>query len=113
MHRPTPKKWTTRCNRFCALDEKLVQIVLSGQPELGEMLKLPQLGQLRQRIMLRCKTGPLTKEQTHDYIAERLRIAGAHGELIYSPKALDGVHLYSLGIPRVVNLLCEHSLINA
>src|SRR5208282_4270842 len=76
-------------------------------------LKLPQLRQLRQRIMLRCKTVPLTKEQTHDYIAERLRIAGASGELIFSPKTVETIHLYSLGIPRVVNLLCEHSLINA
>jgi type II secretory pathway predicted ATPase ExeA len=93
--------------------EKLLQIVLSGQPELEDKLKLPELRQLRQRIMLRCKTGPLSKEQTHDYIAERLRIAGASGELIFSPKAVETIHLYSLGIPRVVNLLCEHSLINA
>jgi type II secretory pathway predicted ATPase ExeA len=93
--------------------EKLLQIVLSGQPELEEKLKLPQLRQLRQRIMLRCKTGPLTKEQTHDYIAQRLRIAGASGELIFSPSAVQTIHSYSLGIPRVVNLLCEHSLINA
>jgi len=93
--------------------EKLLQIVLSGQQELEEKLKLPQLRQLRQRIMLRCKTTPLTKEQTHDYIGDRLRIAGASGELIFSPKAVEAVHLYSLGIPRVVNLLCDHSLINA
>src|SRR6266403_592791 len=93
--------------------EKLLQIVLSGQPELEEKLKLPELRQLRQRIMLRCKTGPLSKEQTHDYIAQRLRIAGASGELIFSTKAVETIHLYSLGIPRVVNLLCEHSLINA
>src|ERR1700682_4663792 len=93
--------------------EKLLQIVLSGQQELEEKLKLPQLRQLRQRIMLRCKTTPLTKEQTHDYIAERLRIAGASGELIFSPKTVETIHLYSMGIPRVINLLCEHSLINA
>jgi general secretion pathway protein A len=93
--------------------EKLLQIVLSGQPELEEKLKLPQLRQLRQRIMLRCKTAALTKEQTHDYIAQRLRIAGASGELIFSPGAVETIHLFSLGIPRVVNLLCEHSLINA
>jgi general secretion pathway protein A len=93
--------------------DKLLQIVLSGQPELEEKLKLPQLRQLRQRIMLRCKTTPLTKEQTHDYIAERLRIAGASGALIFSAKTIETIHLYSLGIPRVVNLLCEHSLINA
>lgn len=94
--------------------EKLLQIVLSGQPELEEKLKLPQLRQLRQRIMLRCKTGPLTKQQTQDYILQRLRIAGAmdNGQPIFSPKAIDIVHLYSLGVPRVVNLLCEHSLIN-
>jgi general secretion pathway protein A len=93
--------------------EKLLQIVLSGQQELEEKLMLPQLRQLRQRIMLRCKTTPLTKEQTHDYIAERLRIAGACGKLIFDPKTVETIHLYSLGIPRVVNLLCEHSLINA
>jgi type II secretory pathway predicted ATPase ExeA len=93
--------------------EKLLQIVLSGQQELEEKLKLPQLRQLRQRIMLRCKTSPLTKEQTHDYIAERLRIAGASGELIFTPKSVETIHLYSMGIPRVINLLCEHSLINA
>ena len=93
--------------------EKLLQIVLSGQPELEEKLKLPELRQLRQRIMLRCRTAPLTKEQTHDYIAERLRIAGAGGALIFSPKTVETIHLYSSGIPRVVNLICEHSLINA
>src|SRR5882724_9378127 len=92
--------------------EKLLQIVLSGQPELEEKLKLPELRQLRQRIMLRCKTSPLSKEQTHDYIAERLRIAGASGELIFSPKTVEAVHMYSMGIPRVINLLCEHSLVN-
>lgn len=94
--------------------DKLLQIVLSGQPELEEKLKLPQLRQLRQRIMLRCKTGPLTKDQTHHYIEERLRIAGApkNGQGIFSPKTVETIYLYSLGIPRVVNLLCEHALIN-
>lgn len=93
--------------------EKLLQIVLSGQPELEDKLRLPQLRQLKQRITLRCKTAPLSKEQTHAYIAERLRIAGANGEQIFSNEAMDAVHVYSLGIPRVVNLLCEHSLVNS
>jgi type II secretory pathway predicted ATPase ExeA len=93
--------------------EKLLQIVLSGQPELEEKLKLPQLRQLRQRIMLRCKTSALSKTQTQEYIAERLHIAGAAGEPIFSAQAIDAVHIYSLGIPRVINLLCEHSLVNA
>jgi general secretion pathway protein A len=93
--------------------EKLLQIVLSGQPELEEKLKLPQLRQLRQRIMLRCRTTPLSQEQTQEYITERLRIAGAAGAPIFSPKAVETIHVYSLGIPRVINLLCEHSLVNA
>ena len=92
--------------------EKLLQIVLSGQPELEEKLKLPQLRQLRQRIMLRCRTMPLSEEQTREYITERLRIAGASGEPIFSTKTIETIHVYSLGIPRVINLLCEHSLVN-
>lgn len=93
--------------------EKLLQIVLTGQPELEEKLKLPQLRQLRQRITLRCRTAPLSLEETFGYIAERLRIAGANGEPIFSKESIQAVHHYSHGIPRVVNLLCEHSLINA
>jgi general secretion pathway protein A len=93
--------------------EKLLQIVLTGQPELEEKLKLPQLRQLRQRITMRCRTSPLTLEETFGYIGERLRIAGAEGEPIFSKEAVQTVHLYSQGIPRIVNLLCEHSLINA
>lgn len=93
--------------------EKLLQIVLTGQPELEEKLKVPQLRQLRQRITLRCRTTALSLEETFGYIAERLRIAGANGEPIFSKEAIQTVHLYSRGIPRVVNLLCEHSMINA
>jgi general secretion pathway protein A len=92
--------------------EKLLQIVLSGQPELEEKLKLPQLRQLRQRIMFRSRTTPFLQEQTQEYILERLRIAGASGAPIFSPKAIEAVHMYSMGIPRVINLLCEHSLVN-
>jgi type II secretory pathway predicted ATPase ExeA len=93
--------------------EKLLQIVLTGQPELEEKLKAPQVRQLRQRITLRCRTAPLTLEETFGYIAERLRIAGANGEPIFSKEAIETAHTYSCGIPRVVNLLCEHSMINA
>lgn len=93
--------------------EKLLQIILSGQPELEEKLKSPHLRQLRQRITLRCRTEPLTLEETYGYVAERLRIAGSNGEPVFSKEAIETVHSYSHGIPRVVNLLCEHSLINA
>jgi type II secretory pathway predicted ATPase ExeA len=92
--------------------EKLLQIILSGQPELEEKLKLPQLRQLRQRIMLRCKTAALSKEQTQSYIVERLKIAGASDDAIFNAAAVDAIHVYSLGIPRVINLLCEHALVN-
>jgi type II secretory pathway predicted ATPase ExeA len=93
--------------------EKLLQIVLTGQPELEEKLKMPSLRQLRQRITLRCRTSPLTLEETFGYVAERLRIAGANGEPIFSKEAIQTVQTYSRGIPRVVNLLCEHAMINA
>src|SRR5580700_6404888 len=93
--------------------EKLLQIVLAGQPELEEKLNRPETRQLKQRIMLRCKTAPLTPKEARDYVQARLDVAGASGRAIFSPDAVDAVHAYSRGIPRVMNLLCEHALINA
>jgi len=93
--------------------EKLLQIVLVGQPELEEKLKRPEMRQLRQRIALRCNTAPLTLEETRGYIVDRLRIAGATREPIFESDAVEALHYYSRGIPRVMNLLCEHALINA
>jgi general secretion pathway protein A len=93
--------------------EKLLQIVLAGQPELEERLKRHDLRQLKQRIMLRCKTAALTLEETREYIQARLHIAGANGKPIFASQAMDAVHFYSRGIPRVANLLCDHALINA
>lgn len=92
--------------------EKLLQIVLSGQPELNDMLCNPSLRQLRQRVSLWCKTSPLTYEETQAYIAERLRIAGATRPA-FTPEAIQVVHRYSKGIPRVINLICENAMINA
>src|SRR5579863_3960965 len=93
--------------------EKLLQIVLAGQPELEQKLNQPQLRQLRQRITLRAKTRQLTLEETHGYIVERLRIAGAQNPEIFSPEAVAMVHRYARGIPRVTNLLCEHALVSS
>jgi hypothetical protein len=93
--------------------EKLLQIVLVGQPELENKLKHPELRQLRQRITLRCNTAPLTLEESRGYITERLRIGGATGDPIFASDATEAVYFYSRGIPRVINLLCEHALINA
>ncbi|MEI9978116.1 MAG: AAA family ATPase [Edaphobacter sp.] len=92
--------------------EKLLQIVLSGQPELEEKLRHPSVRQLRQRVALWCRTQALTESQTHAYVAERLRIAGASWPL-FSLEALELIHRYSHGIPRLINLVCEHSLILA
>jgi type II secretory pathway predicted ATPase ExeA len=92
--------------------EKMLQIVFAGQPELEERLNQPEGRQLRQRIAVRCKINPLTVEQTHGYIEQRLRIAGA-SEPIFQPQAMDAVYFYARGIPRVINLICEHSLIYA
>jgi len=93
--------------------EKLLQIVLVGQPELEQRLKQPQLRQLRQRLTLRAKTHPLTLEETKAYVQQRLRIAGSNGQQIFDPEAVGTIHRYANGIPRVVNLLCEHCLVSA
>jgi general secretion pathway protein A len=90
--------------------EKLLQIVLSGQPELEAKLKEYRLRQLRQRVSLWCRTFPLTQEQTADYVTGRLTTAGAK-ETIFLPEALDAIYSYSRGIPRLINLLCEHAMI--
>jgi type II secretory pathway predicted ATPase ExeA len=93
--------------------EKLLQIVLVGQPELEQKLKQPQLRQLRQRLTLRAKTHPLTLEETKAYVQQRLRIAGSANQGIFDPESLVAIHRYSSGIPRVINLLCEHCLVSA
>jgi len=93
--------------------EKLLQIVLAGQPELEQKLNQPELRQLRQRITLRAKTRQLTLDETQGYIQERLRIAGAENIDLFSPEAIVAVHRYARGIPRVTNLLCEHSLVSS
>jgi general secretion pathway protein A len=93
--------------------EKLLQIVLVGQPELEQKLKQPQLRQLRQRLTLRAKTHPLSLEETRAYVSQRLRIAGSNGQQIFNPEALSAIQRYSNGIPRVVNLICEHCLVSA
>jgi type II secretory pathway predicted ATPase ExeA len=95
--------------------EKLLQIILVGQPELEQRLKQPGLRQLRQRLTLRAKTHPLSPEESRAYIQQRLRIAGTNGheQQVFDPEALAAVHRYSAGIPRLVNLICEHCLVSA
>jgi type II secretory pathway predicted ATPase ExeA len=92
--------------------EKLLQVVLVGQPELEQKIKQPNLRQLRQRLTMRAKTYPLSSEETGAYVAERLRIAGSN-KVIFDSCAVVGIHHFSRGIPRLVNLLCEHCLVQA
>ena len=93
--------------------EKLLQVVLVGQPEMEEKFTRHELRQLRQRIALRCKTASLSCEETQAYIQARLRIAGSGEKPIFEPSALETLHFYARGIPRVINVLGEHSLISA
>jgi general secretion pathway protein A len=94
-------------------NEKLLQIIMVGQPELDAKLRRPDLRQLQQRIGLRCKTAPLTLEEVAGYIENRLHTSGSGNNLVFEADAVDAVHNYSGGIPRVINLLCENALINA
>ncbi len=91
----------------------LLQIVLCGQPEFEEALTRPELRPIRQRVAVRCRTLPLTREETQSYIECRQRIAGASGAPIFQTEAVQALFLYSRGIPRVLNLLCEQALLRA
>jgi len=93
--------------------QKLLQVVLCGQPELETKLREPQLRQLRQRIVVRCNMKPLTAHEVQTYVAQRLQRAGANGTPIFTSETIDAIAHYSCGIPRVINLLCEHALIGA
>ena len=91
---------------------KQLQIVLTGQPELREVLNNPDLRQLKQRIALRCVIQPLPNvEETERYIASRLLVAGAKRINIFSPAAIDYIYRCSAGIPRNVNNLCDNALL--
>jgi general secretion pathway protein A len=92
---------------------KLLQIVLSGQSDLNERLKRLDLRPLHQRISLRCRTMPMTQEETRGCIRHRLRVAGAQDDTLFTPEAMDTTHFYSRGIPRIVNLLCEQALLKS
>jgi general secretion pathway protein A len=92
--------------------QKLLQIVLAGQPELDLKLDSHELRQLKQRIALRCHLDPLSLNETREYIGRRLRIAGATGVVqIFSGPAIEAVFRHSRGIPRLVNTICDNALL--
>jgi len=91
---------------------KQLQIVLTGQPELREVLNNPDLRQLKQRVALRCVIKPLPNvEETDRYITSRLLVAGAERTDIFSPGAIDYIFRCSEGIPRNINNLCDNALL--
>jgi general secretion pathway protein A len=92
--------------------QKLLQIILIGQPELRELLDRTDLRQLAQRITGRYHLMPLSREETKGYVRHRLRVAGATEE-IFTPGALSELHRLSLGIPRVINVACDRALLGA
>lgn len=94
--------------------EKLIQIILVGQPELETLLQSGELKQLRQRIAIRCHLRPLSLEETAEYVCFRLRKAGVElPELLFSSDATALIYQLTRGYPRVINLLCEKALLAA
>lgn len=92
---------------------KLIQIMLVGQPELEEKLAQQQLRQLRQRIVLRFRLRPFEQDETEHYVQERLRLAGYTGKGLFKRNALRKLHAVSGGIPRLLNVVCDGSLLLA
>ena len=98
-------------SNFETTKEKILQIVLVGQPELQARLEMPDLRQLKQRIGMLCAIPPMTPAGTRNYIRTRLRMAGARDAGLFTDDALSRIADYAGGIPRVVNTVCDHCLL--
>jgi general secretion pathway protein A len=92
--------------------EKLIQIILLGQPELKKKLSLPRLEQFRQRIVFNYHLEPLNKEEAKEYVKHRLMKAGNAAANIFSDDAIDEIYRYSKGVPRLINIICHNALIS-
>ena len=93
--------------------EKVLRIILAGQPELKETLDSPRLKQLVQRIRLRFHIGPLNREEMQEYIQHRLHVAGRESDDLFEEDTFDIIHRYSGGVPRLINTLCDTALLCA
>ena len=91
--------------------EKLIQIILVGQPELLDKIRTPQMAQLDQRVSIRVTLTDLNEEETDRYIHHRLNVAGARGQIRFSPKAVKEIYRGSHGVPRLINLICDRALL--
>lgn len=93
--------------------EKLLSIILAGQPELADRLNQASLRQLKQRVGLRCALRPLRPDETAAYIAARIGVAGGKTERIFTREAIDTVHECAGGIPRTISVICDNALVTA
>jgi len=93
--------------------EKLFQIILVGQPELKNKLDSPGLKQLKQRISVRFHITPLEKSEIDQYIYHRLKVAGSDGQIRFPQDAIEKIYQFSGGIPRLINMVCDKSLLAA
>ena len=93
--------------------EKLLQIILVGQPELDEVLSAYNLRQINQRIAFRCELDPLTRKETSEYIHYRTRLSSISRKEIFSSIAMDRIYRHSRGIPRLINIACDRALLTA
>jgi general secretion pathway protein A len=94
-------------------DEKLLCVVMAGQPELADRLNRPELRQLKQRVALRCALRPLTFHETVAYIAGRIKAAGGVGANLFSREAVALIHERAGGIPRTINVIADNALVTA
>lgn len=85
----------------------LVSVVLVGQPQLNALLDSPELEQLRQRVRLRQHLMPLDRDETYSYIDTRLQVAGSSADALFESEAIDRIFIYTAGVPRLINTLCE------
>jgi general secretion pathway protein A len=99
-------------SNFETANQKLMQILLVGQPELRTKLDSNELRQLKQRVGLRFHIGPLAPDEVRQYIKHRLRIAGAPNSSIFADGAIERITEYSEGVPRVINIVCDHCLLS-
>ena len=93
--------------------QKLIQIILVGQPELAAMLGSHELRQLSQRITLSCHLYPLTRTETRDYIFHRIRMASQSPKITLSDAAINKIYRYARGIPRLINMACDRTFLVA
>lgn len=94
-------------------DQKLLTVVLVGQPELAERLNQPDLRQLKQRVALRCQLTALSLRETAAYVAKRIRLAGGDSMRILTRDAVQAIYEYSGGIPRTINVICDNACVSA